>query len=312
MRTLFGRIAFVLLSGAVLLSSAKLIPTQEASLPAETLPEIYVYESCIATTEAPFNAKSLQYAARKFRQLYESYLTGNEGRIYLAIVPDKGCFTQPPAGYVPASAGETASALLAELDFMQYVDIASGLTLADYYRTDPHWRQERLTGTAQTLAQAMDILLSGDLRQETAMAAFRGTYADKVDTPLEDDTLLYLTSDVLAACSVWDYENDCAGTLYDLAAAERGTGYDLFLSGSKPLLRIDSPLSATERELIVFRDSFGSCLIPLLAGSYRTITLVDIRYLAADMVGRFVDIPADADVLFLYSTLVLHNSRTMK
>lgn len=311
MRTLLKRAAFLLLSGAVLLAAARLLPVKEP--PAGTaLPEIYVYEGYAATTEADLDAKSLQYAARKLRQVYESYLTENAGRIYLAIAPDKGSFTQPPEGYIPASAEETAAALLAELDFAQYVDIASHLTLADYYRTDPHWRQECLLPVARTLAEAMGVPLPGDVQPETAMAAFRGPYADKADTPLEDDALVYLTGEVLAACTVRDYEKDCDTPLYDTAAAESGTGYDLFLSGSRPLLRIESPLSATERELVVFRDSFASCLLPLLAESYRTITVVDIRYLATDMVGRFVDISPAADALFLYSTLVLNNSRTLK
>ena len=111
---------------------------------------------------------------------------------------------------------------------------------------------------------------------------------------------------------MWDYETDSQHGLYDVDAAQAGTAYDLFLSGSRPLLRIESPLSATERELVVFRDSFGSSLIPLLAESYRTVTVVDIRYLAGDLLGRFVTFNGSEDVLFLYSTMVLHNSKTMK
>ena len=111
---------------------------------------------------------------------------------------------------------------------------------------------------------------------------------------------------------MWDYESDSRCGLYDVDAAQAGTAYDLFLSGSRPLLRVESPLSATERELIVFRDSFGSSLIPLLAESYRTITVVDIRYLASDLLERFVTFHGSEDVLFLYSTMVLHNSKTMK
>lgn len=312
MRTLLKRVAFLLLSGAILLSAVRLVPATPKAEELPPLPEFYESEGYVVSTGAALDTSALDYAAYKLRQIYERYLTENAGRIYLAIAPDKGSFTRPPEGYVPASVDETAAALLAELDFVQYVDIASPLTLEDYYRTDPHWRQECLLPAAKTLAEAMGVPLSGEYRQETAMDTFLGTYADKVEGTIAPDTLVYLTGEALAACTVWDYENDCAAPLYDMAAAESGTGYDLFLSGSKSLLRLDSPLSATERELVVFRDSFASCLVPLLAESYRTITVVDIRYLAADMVGRFVDFSPDADVLFLYSTLVLNNSRTMK
>lgn len=303
-------VVFVLLACAVVFGAAKWIPTQEA--PSAALPDVYVYQGYAVTTEAGYDQKSLDYAALKFQQLYDSYLTGNDGHIYLSVVPDKGSFTAPPEGYTPASAQETADTLLAQLDFVQYVDIAPGLTLEDYYRTDPHWRQECLVATAQTLAQAMDVPLAGDFQENAIDVPFYGAYAEKAGEPLVADTLRYLTGEVLDACTVYDYETDAQETLYDLSAVETDTPYDLYLQGSRSLLRNDSPLSATDRTLVVFRDSFGSSLIPLLAESYRTIYAVDIRYLSSQMVGRFLSFDGSEDVLFLYSTLVLQNSRTMK
>ena len=303
-------VVFVLLACAVVFGAAKWIPTQEA--PSAALPDVYVYQGYAVTTEAGYDQKSLDYAALKFQQLYDSYLTGNDGHIYLSVVPDKGSFTAPPEGYTPASAQETADTLLAQLDFVQYVDIAPGLMLEDYYRTDPHWRQECLVATAQTLAQAMDVPLAGDFQENAIDVPFYGAYAEKAGEPLVADTLRYLTGEVLDACTVYDYETDAREPLYDLAAVETDTPYDLYLQGSRSLLRIDSPLSATDRTLVVFRDSFGSSLIPLLAESYRTIYAVDIRYLSSQMVGRFLSFDGSEDVLFLYSTVVLQNSRTMK
>ena len=99
--------------------------------------------------------------------------------------------------------------------------------------------------------------------------------------------------------------------LCDFAAAQDAP-YDLFLSGSRSLLRIDNPDALSDRTLVVFRDSFGSSIIPLLAESYRTVYAVDIRYLASDRLGRVVEFPDDADVLFIYSATVLHNSITLK
>lgn len=308
--TIVKGVVFVLLACAVVFGTAKWIPTQEA--PSAALPDVYVYQGYAVTTEAGYDQKSLDYAALKFQQLYDSYLTGNDGHIYLSVVPDKGSFTAPPEGYTPASAQETADTLLAQLDFVQYVDIAPGLTLEDYYRTDPHWRQECLVATAQTLAQAMDVPLAGDFQENAIDVPFYGAYAEKAGEPLVADTLRYLTGEVLDACTVYDYETDAQEPLYDLSAVETDTPYDLYLQGSRSLLRIDSPLSATDKTLVVFRDSFGSSLIPLLAESYRTIYAVDIRYLSSQMVGRFLSFDGSEDVLFLYSTMVLQNSRTMK
>jgi len=63
--------------------------------------------------------------------------------------------------------------------------------------------------------------------------------------------------------------------------------------------------------LILFRDSFGSAIAPLLVQGYRSITLVDIRYLSSAMLDRFIDFYGQ-DVLFLYSTIVLNNSETLR
>ena len=95
---------------------------------------------------------------------------------------------------------------------------------------------------------------------------------------------------------------------------EKGAGndpYELFLSGSISLLSIENPNAETDREMIVFRDSFGSSLAPLLAEGYAKITLADIRYLPSSQMGKLLDF-TDADVLFLYSVPVLNNSDTLK
>jgi hypothetical protein len=52
-------------------------------------------------------------------------------------------------------------------------------------------------------------------------------------------------------------------------------------------------------------------MIPLLVQGYRTITLVDLRYMNSSMLGQFIEF-VDQDVLFLYSTLVLNNSNSLK
>ena len=173
MRNAVQRAAFVLLSCALLLGAVKWEPEQDAP-PVAALPDVYVSGGYAVSAEAAYDQRSLGYAARKLQQLCGSYLTGNDGHIYLSVIPDKGSFVPAIEGYTPASAQETADALLAQLDFVRYVDIAPGLTLEDYYRTDPHWRQECLVPTAQTLAQAVAPALGGALRH----APLRGNLGD--------------------------------------------------------------------------------------------------------------------------------------
>lgn len=278
----------------------------------DTQPEIYVYRGYAAATDAPWSEKSLDFAAKRLGHLLETYFTGEGYRRYLAVVPDKAQFTEPPEGYTPAGAQETADYLAQRLP-VEEIGIAPLLSLEDYYRTDPHWRQERLHPVAQALADAMGVSLPDTAEESlhTLAGEFCGSYWGKTAEPLAADVLSYITSPLLDGCAVYDYETDSAGGVYDLTAAEKAP-YDLFLSGSKALLRIENPAAGNDRTLIVFRDSFGSSLIPLLAQGYGTVYAVDIRYLATDALARVVTFPEEADVLLVYSATVLQNSVTLK
>ena len=99
--------------------------------------------------------------------------------------------------------------------------------------------------------------------------------------------------------------------VYSMELAQGRDPYEMYLGGSKSLITIENPDALSSKELVIFRDSFGSSISPLLIESYSKITLVDIRYIMSANVGMFVDFD-NQDVLFLYSLPVLNNSVTMK
>ena len=87
--------------------------------------------------------------------------------------------------------------------------------------------------------------------------------------------------------------------------------YDIYLSGSVPLISIENPQNENGKELIVFRDSYASSLIPLLIEGYSKITLIDTRYISSQILDRYVEF-SNQDILFVYSTLLINNSTTLK
>jgi hypothetical protein len=120
-----------------------------------------------------------------------------------------------------------------------------------------------------------------------------------------------MESQLLKDCTVYDFESGKTGTVYDMEKLTSKDLYDVYLSGSRSLLTIENPHGTHGKELIVFRDSFGSSMVPLLVQDYAKVTLVDIRYIQIDVLDRFLEFNGQ-DVLFLYSTLVLNNSSTIK
>ena len=111
---------------------------------------------------------------------------------------------------------------------------------------------------------------------------------------------------------MYDYETQTwQEGVYDLKQLEGADPYQLYLYGSKSLLTIENPAGDPDKELIIFRDSFGSSLAPLMVEGYSKITLVDIRYISPMILDRFLEFHGQ-DILFLYSTTVLNNSVTLK
>ena len=275
---------------------------------------LYLAEGHLSKLDYPLNEKMLDHAAERFRYLYDTYLAGKDMNIYLAVIPDKNVFLAGQSGRLSYDFDALVSAVREKADYMEYIDLLSVLSLADYYRTDSHWRQGRLLPVAERLAGAMGAELpQAEYQENTLDTPFYGVYSGQSALPVSPDTLVYLTSDTTDGCTVTGYGSGAAEALpmYNMDKAGGRDPYELFLSGAQPVITIENPKAETGRELIIFRDSYASSLAPLLAGAYAKITLVDIRYVQSDVLDRFVDFDAQ-DVLFLYSSTLRNNSLALR
>lgn len=272
---------------------------------------IYIAQGHAAQLNYPLDRDSLDHAANRLNYLYNTYL--EDSRVVMAIVPDKGCYLAEASGRPALDYGAMVTYFRETLPWAQVLDLRDTLSLSSYYRTDTHWRQECLLPSAEVLCESLGVSApkGEDFTPVTLAEPFPGVYAGQAALPLEADSLTMLTSPLLENCTVYNWETDQEGTVYDLAKAEGSDLYEVFLSGPRSLLTIHNPAGQPGKELIVFRDSFGSAMVPLLVEDYETVTLVDIRYLQSAMLNKYLDFSGQ-DVLILYSTLVLNNSETMK
>lgn len=261
--------------------------------------------------EAPMNEASVNRAAEKLDELYQTYCKGVSGRVFLSIVPDKGYYL-PEEVEMPRLNYEMLFGTIRErMSYAEYIDITSNLELSDYYQTDSHWRQEKITDVAKVFADALGITVSENYEEKLADKPFYGLYHKQFPIPCEGEEIRYLTNDELEGCMVYNPVTQETSDIYNLEKVQTDNLYDIYLSGVAPLLRIDNPNADSERRLVVFRDSFASSLIPLLEEGYSEITLVDTRFIFPDMIGDYVEFDG-ADVLFLYSVSVVNNSQTLR
>ena len=272
---------------------------------------IYLHAGFAAKQEYPLHMDSVSHAMERLNHIYNKYLA--DSKVYMAVIPDKGYYLAEAAGQLAMDYDSLLSAVEEAMPWAEHISLVESLSLEDYYRTDTHWRQEQLLETAEVICKALGIPKpeSEDYTVTALERPFYGVYYGQAAIPVEPEKLYILESDLLRECTVYDYETGKYGSVYDFTKLDSRDLYDVYLSGARALLTIENPQAATDRELIVFRDSFGSSLVPLLVQGYAKVTLVDIRYISSNLLDQYLDFHGQ-DVLMLYSTLILNGSSAMK
>ena len=280
---------------------------------------IYIEDGYAAQLEYPIKEDSLDYAASKFKDAKKYF--GANANFYFSIVPDKGYFLAEQNGYLSMDYDQFFSLMADKMDFAEYIDITGELTLEDYYKTDTHWRQEKLLGVAKKIAETMGVTLVSEYTEKTLDVPFYGVYYGQSALPLPADDMKYLTNDILEGCTVYSYEDGKNIDVYDMEKAHGKDPYEMYLSGNLTAVKITNPNATTDKELVIFRDSFGASLSPLLVEGYSEIIILDMRYASIAMINSYrdntgrpmaLDLKTADDVLFIYSSLVLNNSSTLK
>lgn len=271
--------------------------------------EMYVYQDSIIKIEYPLNEKSVLNAANKINQIQEQYLNGM--KCYYSIIPDKNYFIEKDK-YIKMDYEKLQEIMQQNIKNAEYIDIFDCLQLQDYYVTDIHWKQENLQKVVDKISSKIkfDNRLSTPYSQEEIIE-FNGIYAGQLPVKTKQDKICTLTNEVIQNAKVYNYETKKETQVYDKEKLKSNDKYDIYLSGPTPLLKITNPNAKTDKELIIFRDSFASSLAPLFIEGYKEITLIDIRYIRSKDIGRFIEFD-NQEVLFLYSTLILNNSSTLR
>lgn len=274
---------------------------------------IYLHDDYAAQIQYPLDTASIAHANQRISRIYEKYLAGTDCEIYLSIIPDKHYFLAESGQYPSLDYAQLTNLVTNSARWADYINLFGTLTIDDYYRTDTHWRQENLLPVADILCDALDIDAASaqNFRTEAIDVPFYGVYRGQAALPMAAETIYTLRNDVLDGCRVFNYETNSYAEIYDKTKLTSRDLYDIFLSGAIALQRIENPAATTDRALIVFRDSFGSSLIPLLVHGYKTVTVVDIRYVSPEILGNFIEF-SDQDVLIIYSTILLNNSAAIK
>ena len=268
--------------------------------------DVYMADGYISKLDYPLSDKAMDKAIRKFSSIYKTYIEGTDAKVYTAWIPDKNYFLAEANGYPAYDYNEQCSYLNNALPFTTNIDIDQLLSIEDYYYTDTHWKQETIQDVAQHLADGMGVSLTQNYEAITLDTPFYGVYYGQLALPVEPDQITYLDHPMFADCTIINHESGKEIPMYNMEKAVGRDQYEMYLSGSLSVITIENPNASTDRELVIFRDSFGSSIAPFFVEGYSKITILDARYLNEMMIGSFVEF-SNQDVLVLYSTGVLNN-----
>ncbi len=255
----------------------------------------------------------VQHGVNMFNKIIDAHPEVNQ--VFYSIVPDKNYFL-------------TQATNQPYLDYDKLLEIAGGiqgqqisiehlLTLDDYYRTDSHWRQERIVPVAEALCEAMGVPVPDSSNYHaTTLEGFKGIYFHLAGTDPEPEELIYLRSEAIDNALVSHLTNTMKTEPIEMYTEENihkefTDSYDVYLNGPESMITIENPNATTQKHLIIIRDSFGSALAPLLVDSYAKITILDLRYLKSNYFSAAKVDFTDADLLFLCSTTMLNNAKVL-
>ena len=269
---------------------------------------LYLYDDYIIEEIFPLNSNSINNLTSKINYIKDTYLNDNSN-IYYTIIPDKNYFVNK--GNLKLDYNKLQDMMKSNLTNLNYINIFDKLTLDNYYKTDTHWKEEDLFNVANTIANQMNFDITNNNNVVNTITTFKGSYAGRLSVTKDIDTIKTISNPSTLNSSVYNYETKKYTDIYDYTKINSLDKYDIYLSGAVPIIDIINNNTSSDKELIVFRDSYGSSLIPLLIEGYKKITVIDIRYISSKILNKYIDFN-DQDVLFMYSILTINNSFSIR
>ncbi|MEG2383775.1 MAG: DHHW family protein [Oscillospiraceae bacterium] len=272
--------------------------------------DIYTVGNGVYKLEYPMKQDQILMGTKKIEAIISAH--PEIGKAYYSIIPDKNYFAAAQNGYPSIDYAEMRKFVQNNIKSAEYIDIFESLTIEDYYRTDTHWRQEKIHSVVERLCKAMGVPCAPEADyKENTLSPFYGVYAGQSALPLASESIVYLTSAATENAKVTSVEHDAPISTYTLEDFNGNDPYDIFLSGAEAVVTIENPDAKTDKELVIFRDSFGSSITPLLIDSYAKITMLDLRYIRTELISDYANFDG-ADVLFLYSTMLINSAGILK
>lgn len=171
-----------------------------------------------------------------------------------------------------------------------------------FYRTDHHWTTRGAYAVFKAIADRWNLDRSQvKYKFLTVSSDFEGTLASKTGIHDNKDKIEICLPENSEGSYIVSYESQDKRTtsLFEPSKLQQKNKYEVFLGGNYDKVVIDT-VSKSRATLLIIKDSYANCLIPMLTPYFAKIIVVDPRYMT-ESVHNVMDEYNISHVLFLYN-----------
>ena len=171
-----------------------------------------------------------------------------------------------------------------------------------YYRTDHHWTTLAAQRAFLSLSSKWELgAKSSQFTMEPVSDRFSGTLASSYGERKIRDVLYVCAPKKANGTYTVSYptQGKVTASVFDTSKLEQKNQYEVFLGGNFDKIEITTT-AESEDTLLLFKDSFANCLIPMLTPYFSKIVVIDPRYFS-DSLGDVLEDTDFTHVLFVYN-----------
>ncbi|HEY4538099.1 MAG TPA: hypothetical protein VIG45_06560 [Erysipelothrix sp.] len=273
--------------------------------------ERFIEDDYIFSLFAMNQAKPFKQSALYYQNLHEQYFQ-KAAKQYYSYIPNKDFYSSAKLPQFDLSVLADYQQVMGS--FSQEIKLDDKLTRDHFYRSDLHWRHEKIAPLAFDMLQQMSQAVIKPTFTAHELGYFVGSDGRALASKKIQDALIYQTWPELADYELIDLVSQKPLALYDTQALDQLDPYNLYLAGPQALLSLrhvdfDPQSDAT---LYLIRDSYASSLAPYLTQGFKRIILIDMRYIDQKVLGRFIDVQAHDTVYYLNALLMLSKPELLR
>ena len=173
-----------------------------------------------------------------------------------------------------------------------------------YYHTDHHWTTHGAYVGYQAYCSAAGLspIPEADFQKTCITTDFHGTIFSKLhDSTVPGDAITLYENPANQLTVSYPDTGEVTDTLYNRDYLAQKDKYSVFLNNLHPLVEITNASAASDRQLVLIKDSYANSMVPFLVNHYQKIYVFDTRYYRFGPSSFINEHPEVTDVLLLYN-----------